>query len=463
MKRKTKLYLLILIPLMGVVAGYLLMGRSVQASVNGQPLTFRTHALTVGGALQSAGVEVGEGDSVTPALSSWLSRTQKIVVNSARTVSIQVEPAGKWLIVRSTALSARGLLQAAGIEVNDVDQVTLDGFPVVMDGDLPRRDGVVLQYRPAIKLTLIWDEEDQVIATAAKDVGTALWEAGIQVRAGDWLSVPFDQPLNQDTTIELHSGRSFEVQADGKTLMGFSAGQTVGEALAEMGIALENLDYSRPGENENLPTDGIIQVVRVREEIEMKESAVPFESQLLADDTMEINTRKVVQEGINGIKATQVIVRYENGEEVTRRDAGEVILASPVARIVHYGTKITETTMNTPDGPITYYMAVNVTATSYSPCRSGVPDKCYSGTSLGLPVQKGVIGVNRAWYNLFAGSKIYVPGYGVGTIADIGYYPYADNWIDLGYSDADYQSWGATNLTVYFLSPAPAGFNGVLP
>ena len=463
MNRRMKLILLIGIPVIGVITGYLLMGRTVQATIDGEPVSIRTRALRVKGALRSAGIEVDTADSVSPAAESWLSKVESIEVNRARLVRIRVEPAGEWLEVETALLTPDEILRAAGIEPNTADLVMVNGLSVPQADPLQVRGELVLQYRPAVPLLVTVDGKERSIITSAADIGSALWEAGIQLREGDRLSVPFDQPLSEDLAVEIQMGRGLEITADGRTVMGYSAAQTVGEALAEAGVALQDLDYSQPAEDEPLPKDGVIRVVRVAEELVLEQTAIPYETQLLADDTLEMDTRKVIQEGANGIKAARVRVRYEDGVEVSRVSEGDVIIAEAVTRIVHYGSKIVDKVADTADGPITYYMAVNVTATSYSPCRSGVEGKCYTGTSLGLPVQKGVIGVNRSWYNLFKGTQIYVPGYGVGTIADVGYYPYTDYWIDLGYSDADYVSWGATNLTIYFLSPPPTGFTGVMP
>ena len=447
----------------GLVAGYILMGRTVQVSVNGEPLTFRTRALTVEGALRLAGIELTQGDEVKPAGSTWLSKTDQIEVNRSRLVRVHLMPGGKMIEVNTALLTPAEILEAAGVNPAPSGVVVVDGRAVAMNAPLEKRGEVILEYRRALTLGLTIDGEEQQLQTNADTLGTALWEAGIEIRAGDRVSQPLDLPLTGDLAVEIRRGRTIEISVDGATLQGYSAAATVGEAMAENGIALQDLDYSEPAEGEAIPGDGSIRVVRVLEELQVEQSTVPFESQSLADDTMEINTRKVVQAGQVGIKASRIRVRYEDGTEVARENEGEVTLAEAVDRVVHYGTKIVDKYLDTPDGPITYYMAVNVTATSYSPCRSGVPGKCYTGTSYGLPVKKGVIGVTRAWYYMFRGTQIYVPGYGVGTIADIGYYPYSDSWIDLGYSDADYQSWGATNLTIYFLSPAPPGFTGVLP
>lgn len=455
--------MLICLLVAGLAAGYLLMGRTVQASVNGEPLTFRTRALTVQGALRSAGIELEQGDEVKPAGSTWLSRVGQIEVNRSRLIRVHLMPEDKMIEVETALLTPAEILAAVGVNTTASGTALVDGRAVALNTPLIKRGEVILEYRRAVTLGVTIDGEEQQLLTSAATLGTALWEAGIEIRKGDRISQPLDVSLTGDLAVEINRGRTIEITVDGATLQGYSAAESVGEALAENGIALQDLDYSEPAEGEPIPEDGLIRVVRVLEELQVEQSTVPFETQSLADDTMEINTRKVVQAGQVGIKASRIRVRYEDGTEVARENEGEVTLAEAVDRVVHYGTKIVDKYMDTPDGPITYYMAVNVTATSYSPCRSGVPGKCYTGTSYGLPVKKGVIGVTRAWYYMFRGTQIYVPGYGVGTIADIGYYPYSDNWIDLGYSDADYQSWGATNLTIYFLSPAPPGFTGVLP
>jgi len=75
---------------------------------------------------------------------------------------------------------------------------------------------------------------------------------------------------------------------------------------------------------------------------------------------------------------------------------------------------------------------------------------------------KGVIAVSPAWYKIFAGTQIYVPGYGVGTVADTGGGIPGKYWIDLGYGEEDFVNWHQT-VTIYFLNPAPANVPDVLP
>lgn len=463
MNRKIKLILFISLPLIGLLAGYLLMGRTVQAVVDGEKIEIRTRAFTVGAALRGAGVSLDDGDQVDPPADTWLSQVDEIQVNSVRLVRVLLEPAGELLEVHTALLTPSEILALVGLEPGEADRVSVEGVDVPLDAPLGFNNEVVLQYRPAVTLTILIDGDEQSFTSTAPDLGAALWQAGILLREGDSVSPPISTLLTTDLEVEIKRGRVLEITADNETFTGYSAAETVGAALADNGVSLQDLDYSLPALSEALPADSAIRVVRVTEELIMQQSTIPYESELLADDTLEIGAREVIEPGAVGISADRVVVRYEDGEEVSRVNEGSIVIAEPLTRVVHYGTRIVDKVMDTPDGPITYYMAVNVVATSYSPCRSGVPGKCYPGTSYGLPVQKGVIGVHRSWYYMFAGSQIYVPGYGVGTIADIGYYPYSDYWIDLGYSDADFVSWGTTNVTIYFLSPAPPGFSGVLP
>lgn len=248
---------------------------------------------------------------------------------------------------------------------------------------------------------------------------------------------------------------------DGAKLLTFAPVGTTGGALASAGVPLQDLDYSLPADSEPLPLDGKIKVVRVREEVSVAQSLIPFTTDYVTDPNLDLDQTRIITLGKPGIKAERVLIRYENNVEVSRTKEDAVVLQAPVNQQEAYGSKFTVKTMDTPDGPISYYRAVTVRVTSYSPCRSG-GDRCYSGTSSGLPVKKGVIGVTRAWYHLFAMDQLYVPGYGVGTIADVGGGIPGSYWIDLGYSDADWVIWYGT-ITVYFLTPIPDNVPGVLP
>ena len=463
MVRKYKWFLLAGFALIGVAAGYLLMARSIPLTVDGITTTIRTRALTVKGALTSAGYILQKGDRVSPGPAEWLSRTMSIELVHPRAVRVEIDPTGEVIEVTTASLTPAEILREAGLEPGDEDRVLVNGKVKAFEDSLQAGIPLVLRYRPAVSVEVSVDGITSVLRSAADDLGSALEEAGIEVIQGDRVSMALSSTLEDGMRVEIRKGRALVITVDGNTIHGYSAAPTTGEALAEAGIALQGLDYSQPPEGEAVPQDGIIQVVRVEELVLLEKEEIPFETIYQADDTLEINNRQVTQDGINGVDAEKVWVRYQDGVEVSRGEVTRVTLSEPIPQVINYGTKLVYKTIDTPNGPITYYLAVEATATSYSPCNSGTGSTCHPLSAAGTTVTRGIVAMHRDWYNVFKGYNVYVEGYGIGTVADIGYYPYDENWIDLGYSDADYVPWGGLPVTIYFLPPAPAGFTGVLP
>ena len=86
-------------------------------------------------------------------------------------------------------------------------------------------------------------------------------------------------------------------------------------------------------------------MVRVSETLVSEQKLIAFETESVADDTMEMNQREVIQEGANGLTVTRVKVRYEDGEEVARETQSDVILSEPVTQIVNYAQKLSTCTL----------------------------------------------------------------------------------------------------------------------
>jgi len=145
--------------------------------------------------------------------------------------------------------------------------------------------------------------------------------------------------------------------------------------------------------------------------------------------------------------------------EISRSTEDETVVRPAMNEIIGVGTQIVIRTLQTADGPIEYWRSRLVYATAYSPC--GVYDpatlggtRCWHYTASGKPVQRGVIAVIRSWYNYMVGQAVYVPGYGIGTIEDIGAGFVDRDWIDLGFTDADLEPW-SNWTTIYWLTPVP--------
>jgi len=189
---------------------------------------------------------------------------------------------------------------------------------------------------------------------------------------------------------------------------------------------------------------------------------LPFESDLQPDPELELDQRNVMLPGVIGLKVTRQRVRYEDGQEIVRTNEAEWIARKPQNEVLGYGTKVVIRSISTADGTFEYWRAVNVYATSYSPCQLGIPNYCNSVTASGAQLVKGIVAVRLTWYRFMKGAGVYIPGYGSGVVADVGGGIPGKYWIDLGFTDADFQPWHQ-NTTIYFLTPVPANILYILP
>ncbi len=439
--------------LLGLALIYLGSLRAITLFVDGQPRVLYSRALFAGQVLNQAGIPLGPADRIFPQPEALLGWSPVIVLDRAAQVQVS-SPAGLSLPVLSRSRLPANLLLSAGSRLYPGDRIYWNGQALESTVQLPPAPAYTLQLQPAVPLELTENGRTETVYTSAPDLAGALWQAGIHPSYVDNLSSPLDALLGSSNTVRYNRAVPVTIQVGSRKLTARSAEQTVGQALAGVGIALQGMDYSIPAENEPIPADGAIQVVRVREEVQLKQTAVPFSNKYVDDPNTELDQKSIIEPGQIGIQVARVRVRYENGKEVSRQTEDEWTASEPKPQVIGRGAKISVKSVDTPGGPLEYWRSMTVYATSYSPCNSGA-DRCYSGTSLGLPVKRGVIGVTKEWYRLLAGSQVYIPGYGKAVIADIGAGIPGTNWIDLGFSDEEYEPWHQ-NVTIYFLTPAPS-------
>jgi uncharacterized protein YabE (DUF348 family) len=303
-----------------------------------------------------------------------------------------------------------------------------------------------LQVRRAIPVTLHEGDKTIEFVSTAPTLGSALWEAGIQLKSSDELIPPAETTLDQPIEADLRRAQPITISYAGGTLSSQSAARTVGEALAEVGLPLQGMDYSLPAAEAALPKDGRIKLVRVAEEFLLETQPVPFETETKPDAKVDLDTKQVVQAGSYGLSIERIRIRREDGVEVSRVVEGDYLAQAPQPQIIGVGTKIVPKTLKTADGTIKYWRAINVYAVSYNPTSNGG-----YGTATGIPLAKGVVAVDPNLIPYY--TKLYIPGYGMGVAADTGG-GIKGRIIDLGYGDDDYVSWHQW-VTIYLLWPPP--------
>ncbi|HVP21982.1 MAG TPA: ubiquitin-like domain-containing protein [Anaerolineaceae bacterium] len=435
--------------------------RTVTIQVDGKAQEVQTYAMTAGWVLHDAGIVLGPADRVTPALDAMIGLQASIAVERAAQVNLYTSGSQPVKTVYSTGRSPEVFLAAADLKLNPGDQLYWNGQAVDPAQVLPDAAQYNLQLAVAHPVTLVVDGESSTVATRGSTLGDGLWQAGIKISPLDGLSAPYNTYAGDSASMVVKQAAPVHVLVDGHTVEGKSAAATVGQALAELGVSLQGLDRSQPTEDQPLPADGTIKIVRVREEIVLSQTTLPFKSETVADPLTELDQIRIVQAGQVGIKVTRQRVTYEDGKEVSRQNEGEWIARQPQNRKIGYGTRVVIHTLDTPGGTIQYYRAVRVYATSFAPCNFiQFIGRCSYTTANGMKLQKGVIGTGEAWYHLFVNQKVYVEGYGTATVGDYGYVP--GYWIDLGYSDSDFVNWHGYTM-LYFLAPAPKNVPWTLP
>jgi uncharacterized protein YabE (DUF348 family) len=459
MLKKRSTFLVVLASLLLVLFLVLFAFRQkvVTLSVDGRQQSLTTRAWTVGLALKSAGVTFTNSDHLQPPAGRWVTNGMVLVVQHASRITIWVgsESTG----VTSAASAPYDWLQIAGISLGSRDRLFVDGLETA-DPAKPLAYAPMhqVEIRRPVLIELRQDGHKRTFLSTARTVGEALSEAGILLSPSDRLDPPADTPLDAPLTVTLLSSRPITVRVGKNSVQVRASADTVAAALAQTGLSLQGLDYSLPADTEPVPANGEIQVVRVSEIINQETEIIPFETVYEAQAEMEIGTQKIIQFGRNGSLARRTTIRYENGKEISRIEAAEQVIQEPVSQIEGFGARVSVQSMDTPEGPLEYYRALDFYATSYHPRMTSPP--WYGSVACGGKWQPGYVAVDLNY--IPCGTRLYVPGYGIAIAMDTG--SFSGAWIDLGFPDDNYVAWHR-HVTVYFLTPVPPvnQMNWVIP
>ena len=373
--------------------------------------------------------------------------------NISPTLQIYILDQGQQFSMNAVSRIPNELLSQARINLEPQDRLLADGLKVASDRPLAP-NVQMLQIRRAVDVTLQSPTSTTTFRSAALTVGEALGEQGLNLSVADRIDPPLNTPLTNNLKIIYQPARAVTITADGRKIQLHSSARTVAAALAEAELALTGADYTEPTEQAAIPQSGQIRLIRVREDLVLAQTSIPFESELQGSAEVPLDQTQILQPGENGLAVRRIRVRYEDGQEVARVEEAETQVWPPRTRLLGYGTKVEVKTAKVNGVQIEYWRAVQMYATSYSPCRVGT-SSCSNRAASGATLRKGVVGLRSSWYASLQGQQVYIPGYGFGTVEDICGGCVGQPWIDLGYSDNDYQAWH-TWVTVYFLTPVPA-------
>lgn len=440
----------------------------VWLTVDGEVWRVYTRARDVEGMLRALGLSLRPEDEVIPNPDTPLSPNMRIAVRRARPVNV-ITPAHQYLVyTRSTRVGE--VLSEAGVLAGPRDVLWLDGNIASPQDPLPppnwsastghgaqpwsrEPQPVTLEVRRAIPLVVDDGNVPFTVYTAAPTVGEALRQAGVPIYLGDEVRPGLGHPVSAYLRVTIQRSVPILIEVDGRVIQTRTRARTVAAALAEQGVFLTGLDEVTPSLSTPLQADTRVRVTRVAEFVQVQDERLPYETVYVPDDDLELDTRRLKVAGRPGIFRRRYRVQVRNGVEVSRVLEDAWVAQEPITNVIAYGRKIVLRTLETPQGPVTYWRRIRMLATSYSASTAGVdPTRPWYGvTRLGLPMRRGIVAVDPRVVPL--GTRVYVPGYGIGHAADTGSLILGRR-IDLGYNDWDLVLWNRW-VDVYLLAPPP--------
>ena len=468
-------------------AGYVLTGQPITVRIDDHAYRLRVHRLTVDTILRELDLTLEPEDVITPPVGTQLEPNQTVTIELAQPVMLEVD--GRileWLTHQETVA---GVLSEAKIVTNSRDKILVNGVPAAMETPLPtarvaaaavqdvdaasmvlmdripqgvargvvtsaRPESVSLEIRRAIPITLNDDGVSSRFFTAQPTVGEALGEQGLTVYEGDKITPGLDTQLSPGMRIYIQRSVPVTVEVDGYIFETRTLRETVGEVLAQEGIALMGQDYSRPALSQPVSTNDNIEVVRVRETFDIEQDLIPFETSWIPDSNLALDRQEIRQPGVTGVIKTRTRIRTENGQEVWREIEDEWLDQEPNDRVIAYGTQISILTLETENGPIEYWRKIPMLATPYNAATSGkaYDHPRYGITRSGLPAGFGVVAVDPKVIPLM--TDLYIPDYGRAVAGDTGGLIHGKR-IDLGFDGdqplQEIYEW----REVYLLTPVP--------
>ncbi len=306
-------------------------------------------------------------------------------------------------------------------------------------------------------ITLHLDQDVKVVTSRANTVKEFLEEQSISVNEKGYINTSLEKAIEENLNIIIKTPKQYTISSAGADLDVVSTYTTVEEILSDLGFELDKQDYTYPDRKVRVSPGGKIQIFDVEEVVEVVEESIPFENVVKKNNSIEIGTSKVVQEGKEGTKAISTLKRYVNGKLTSENIVKEEIIQEPISKIVEKGSK---DRISTSRGDTSYRKAVVMTATAYDlsfeSCGKNPGDKGYGITASGTKARPGAVAVDPKVIPL--GTKLYIESldntkdYGFAVAEDTGG-AIKGNKIDLFFhSSTDVKNFGRRKVKVYILN-----------
>lgn len=170
-------------------------------------------------------------------------------------------------------------------------------------------------------------------------VGEALKEIGISVNENDKVNYALTDSVADGMVISIDSSLSVSLTADGKTAKYAIHKGTVADLISLAQITLGKDDYTKPALDKALKANMKVKVYRVDyKEVERTEK-IPFNTTVKKDSSLKAGQSKIVTKGVKGEDKVTYKVKSINGKKESEAEVSRVNVKKPVNQVVKTSTK----------------------------------------------------------------------------------------------------------------------------
>lgn len=193
-------------------------------------------------------------------------------------------------------------------------------------------------------VTLTADGETEKVSTFSRTVGDLLADEGVDVGPHDDVVPSPDTKISDGMKVTVRDGHLVSVTVGGETTSAWTAGPTVGEALADLDVSTDDDDRVKPAADTPVRTGLEITVQRV--DVRLANKAQTLKPRVVTRETRSLyrGEQKVARAGQSGRRVHVYRETVVDGRVTKRVRVGSRLESAPTERVVYVGTKPRVTT-----------------------------------------------------------------------------------------------------------------------
>lgn len=173
-----------------------------------------------------------------------------------------------------------------------------------------------------------------------KTVGEFLNARKLSLQEGDSIFPSEEAPLFSGTHIIIGRAHLMKVAVDGGEQILHTQATTIGQALEESTLTIDEDDIVKPSRDTFAQSDMRVAIIRVQIEEVSVVKPIAFEKKANEDDKLSWRKNIVTQKGENGIQKLTYRVSKYDGKEVNRKLLDTEVIKEPTTQISTQGTYV---------------------------------------------------------------------------------------------------------------------------